>query len=200
VSPTQFHVNVKDGGLLDGTLIQVQNPDKSTDSYYSYMRGVPMGSSTRLLLASTVPVFSILTATEAILPPTISPQVNPAYFTGIALQNPSQAAASVTVEARSGAGALLGTTALTIPNGSRFSREVSELFGTTLPTGAYLHVTSSQPVQMVGLLGNDTSGVVVPVAVTILAGPPAPAPPPVTPSGGGGGGTGGGGSGSGKKP
>lgn len=199
VSPTQFQVTVKDGGVLDGALIQALNPDNSTDNYYSYMRGVRMGVSAQPLLAETVPVFSILTATEAVLPSTISPLVNPSYFTGIALQNPSPATASVLVEARSGAGALLGSTAVTIPNGSRFSREASELFGFVLPTGAYMHVMSSAPVQVLGLLGNVTTEAVLPIAATILAGPPPPAPPPVTGSGGGGGGggTGGGGGGGG---
>jgi hypothetical protein len=197
VSPTQFRVTVRETGLLDGTLIQALNPDNSTDNYYSYMRGVPMGVSAQPLLAETVPVFSILTATEAVVPSTISPQVNPSYFTGIALQNPSPAAASVLVEARSGAGTLLGSTVVTIPNGSRFSREASELFGFVLPTSAYMHVISSQPVQLLGLLGNATTEVLLPIAATILAGPAPPAPPPVTPSGGGGGGGGGGGTGSG---
>ena len=175
VSPTQFQVTVREAGVLDGTLIQAINPDNSTDTYYSYMRGVPMGTSAQPLLADTVPVFSLLTATEAVLPSTISPQVNPDYFTGIALQNPSPATASVTVEARSGAGALLGSTVVTIPNGYRFSREASEIFGSSLPSGAYMHVISSQPVQVLGLLGNEKTGVVLPIAATIVAGPAPPA-------------------------
>jgi uncharacterized membrane protein YgcG len=212
VSPTQFLVTAREAARLDGALIQAINPDNSTDSYYSYMRGVPMGATAQPLLAVTVPVFSILTATEAVLPSTISPQVNADYFTAIALQNPSAAAASVLVEARSAAGALLASTAVTIPNGSRFSREASELFGSTLPTGAYMHVLSSQPVQVLGLLGNAKTSVVLPIAPKIVAGPAPPAPPPITPSGGsgggsagsggsgGGGGGGGSGGGNGKKP
>lgn len=195
VSPTEFRVTLRAGGMLDGAMFQAQNPDRSTDTYYSYMRGVPIGVSARPLLAKTVPVFSILTATEAVLPSTISPQVNPAYFTAIALQNPSPATALVTIEARSGAGALLGTSTVSLANHSRFSREASELFGFTLPTGAYLHVLSTQPVQVEGLLGCDTTHVVLPLAPTTLAGPPAPVAPPPTPSGGGGGGSGGSGGG-----
>ncbi len=190
VSATQFRVTVKDGGLLDGTLISVQNPDKSTDSYYSYMRGVPVGVSAQPLLAQTVPIFSILTATEAVLPSTISPQLNADYFTGIALQNPSQSPVAVTIEGRSGAGALLASTVVTIPNGARFSGEASELFGATLPTGAYMHVLSTLPVQVLGLLGNEKMRIVLPIAATVLAGPAGPAPPPVTASGGGGAGSG----------
>jgi len=199
VSPTEFRVTLREAAMLDGAFFTVQNPDKSTDTYYSYMRGVPQGTSTRSLLAKTVPIFSILTATQAVLPSTISSQLNPDYFTAIALQNPSAATAQITIQALSGTGALLGSTTIALPNHTRFTREASELFGFTLPTGAYMQVLSTQPVQVEGLLGRDSTQVVLPLAPTILAGPPAPvAPPPTTSGGGGGGGTGGGGGGGGK--
>jgi uncharacterized membrane protein YgcG len=197
VSPTEFQVTLREASMLDGALFQIQNPDNSTDNYYSYMRGVPMGATAQPLLAKAVPIFSILTATEAALPSTISPQVNPAYFTAIALQNPSPGTASVTIDARSSAGAVLGSTTIALPNHSKFVREASELFGFTLPTGAYLHVLSDQPVQVEGLLGCNTNNTVQPLVAAILAGPPAPVAPPPTTSGGGGGGSGSGGSGGG---
>ena len=171
ISPTQFLVTLRETGTLDGALITVQNPDNSIDTYYSYMRGVPVGQSTRPLLAQTTPVFSIATANEAILPPTISSQVNADYFTGLALQNPNAATASVTVEAHSANGGLIGSQAVTLTSGARISREVSEWFGVTLPTGGYLHVVSAQPVQVLGLLGNDSTGVVLPIMPNILSGP-----------------------------
>ena len=194
VSPTQVVATVRSAGLLDGTLIQVQNPDKTTDSYYSYMRGVPLGQSTVPLLAVTTPVFSIQTATQAILPPTISPLVNPAYFTAIALQNPNVLPATIAVEAHNASGALTGVATVTLPFRARLTREVAELLGAPLPTGGYLRVLSSQPVQVMGLLGNTQTGVVLPVNVNVISGPALPPPPPPTPTGGGGGGgTGGGG-------
>jgi hypothetical protein len=199
VSPVEFRVTLREAGALDGALITAQNPDNSIDTYYSYMRGVPAGQSSRSLLARTVPVFSINTAFEATLPPTISSQVNPNYFTALALQNPNPASADITVEARSANGALSGATLVTLASGARITREVSEWFGATLPTGGYLHIVSAQPVQMIGLLGNDQTGVVLPVAVDILRSPsPAPLPPP-TPSGGSGGDSGGSSSGKGGK-
>ncbi len=194
VSPTQFQVVAKQAGPLDGVQFVALNPDNSTDSYFSYMRGVPQGVSSQPLLAVTVPVFSLLTATEAVLPSTISTQLNPDYFTGIALQNPSPGPVAVTVEARASDTSLLGTTAFTLTNGSRISREASELFGATLPTGAYMRVLASQPVQVMGMLGRVSTGTVLPLAAKIVAGPPAPAPPPTVSGSGGGGG-----SGSGKK-
>jgi hypothetical protein len=196
ISPTQFQVTLHEAALLDGVLITAQNPDNSTDTYYSYLRGVPIGKSTRSLLAKAVPVFSINTAYEAILPATISSQVNPSYFTGFAMQNPNAVAASVTLESHSANGSLLRSVAVTLPPGTRIMRELSEWFGAPLPTGAYLHIVTAQPVQMLGLLGNDSNNVLQPVVVNILR---APAPPPPAdagvPSGNQGGGGGSGGSG-----
>jgi hypothetical protein len=185
VSPQEILVTVKEAGVLDATKIQVTNPDKSTDTYYSYMRGVPMGVSARPLLARTVPAFSSLTIFEAVLPSTISPLVNADYFTAIAWQNPSAADAVVTLESHAAGGGLTGSTTVTLPSGSRLTREVSELLGAVLPTGSYLHVSSTQPVQMLGLLGNDRTGAVIPVAMVVLNAPPPPPVPVVGPSGGG---------------
>jgi len=199
VSPTEFRVTLREAGVLDGALITVQNPDNSIDTYYSYMRGAPVGQSSRPLLARAVPVFSISTAFEATLPPTISSQVNPNYFTALALQNPNGASADITVEAHAANGALTGSTLVTLASGARITREVSEWFGAALPTGGYLHIVSAQPVQMQGLLGNDQTGVVLPIAVNILSSPAAAPQPPPSPSGGSGGDSGGSSSGKGGK-
>jgi hypothetical protein len=150
-----------------------------------------MGVSARPLLARTVPAFSTKTMFEAVLPSTISPMVNADYFTAIALQNPSAADTVVTLESHDSGGALTGSTTVTLPSGSRLTREVSELLGSVLPTGNYLRAISPQPVQMLGLLGNDRTGVVIPVAMVVLSAPaPPPVPVPAPTGGGGGGGTG----------
>ena len=100
------------------------------------------------------------------------------------------------LEAHSADGTLTGTTTFALPAGGRVSREISELFGAVLPTGGYLRVKSAIPVQAMGLLGNETTRVVLPVAMTILsAGPAAPAADSGVKNGGGGGGGGGGNSG-----
>jgi hypothetical protein len=88
------------------------------------------------------------------------------------LQNPGAAAAVVTVESHDAGGVLTGSTTVTLPSGSRLTREVSELLGSVLPTGSYLHVSSPQAVQMLGLLGNDRTGVVIPVSMVVLSAPP----------------------------
>jgi hypothetical protein len=92
ISPTQIQVTLKAPALLDGTQITAVNPDKSSDTYFSYLRAAEIGQSSRPLLAGTVPVFSINTGVAAALPSTISPLVNPDYFTAVALQNPNSSA------------------------------------------------------------------------------------------------------------
>ena len=85
--------------------------------------------------------------------------------------------AVVTVEAHGAGGAVTGSTTVTLPSGGRLTREVSELLGSVLPTGSYLRVVSAQPVQALGLLGNDKAGTVMPVAMVVLNAPAAPAAP-----------------------
>ena len=79
----------------------------------------------------------------------------------------------VTVESHAADGALTGSTTVTLPSGGRLTREVSELLGSVLPTGSYLRVVSAQPVQALGLLGNDKTGAVMPVAMVVLNAPAA---------------------------
>ena len=110
-------------------------------------------------------------AFEADLPSTISPLVNPDYFTAIALQNCGLAASTITIDAMSAAGVATGTAQITLQPHNRIQREVSELFGAALPTGAYLHVAASEPVQMLGLLGSNSTGVVTPVWPAVVRAP-----------------------------
>jgi hypothetical protein len=41
---------------MTGQKIQVVNPDGSQDTYFSYMRGIPLGESSQHLLARAVPI------------------------------------------------------------------------------------------------------------------------------------------------
>ena len=78
-------------------------------------------------------------------------------------------------------GTLTASTVVNLLFGERASSaSFPEWFGTPLGTGAYLHIMSANPVQMLGMLGNESTGTVMPVVVTILR---APAPPPPPDSG-----------------
>jgi len=151
---------------MTGQKIQLVNPDGSQDTYFSYMRGIPVGWSTQPLLAGAVPVFSSVTHSWAVFTP-IAPASN-SQFTGIALQNPSVSPANVTVGLYSSTNALLGTSSFTLPSGYRLMEETSELAqGANPGVGSYLVVTSTQPVQVFGFLGDNASETVIPFTAAL---------------------------------
>jgi hypothetical protein len=146
--------------------IQVVNPDGSQDTYFSYMRGIPLGQSSQPLLAGAVPIFSSVTHSWAMF--TLIAPASISQFTGIALQNPSVAPANVTVGLYSSTNTLLGTSSFTLPSGYRLMGETSELAqGATPGLGSYVVVTATQPVQVFGFLGDNTSGAVIPFTAAL---------------------------------
>jgi hypothetical protein len=84
-------------------------------------------------------------------------------FTGIALQNPSVAPATVNVALYSAANTLLGSSSFTLTGGYRLVGETSELTQGAVPgMGSYLVVSSTQPVQVFGLVGDVGAGTLTP--------------------------------------
>jgi IPT/TIG domain len=161
VSPGEIQFTLAAATQMTGQKIQVVNPDGSQDSYFSYMRGVPVGSSNRPLLASALPIFSAVTHSWAVFGPMAAAAST--QFTGLAVQNPNLTPTDVTVALYSPANVLLGSSTLSVPAGNRLMRETSELAqGVIPPIGSYVVVTSSQPVQAFGFWGDDGSGTVTP--------------------------------------
>jgi hypothetical protein len=89
-------------------------------------------------------------------------------FTGIAVQNPSLAPATVSVALYSSTNALLGSSSFTLPSGYRLMGETSELAQGAVPgAGSYLVVASTQPIQVFGLVGDIGAGAVTPFAAMV---------------------------------
>jgi hypothetical protein len=160
-SPTEIDFTLAQDTNMTGQKIQVVNPDGSQDTYFSYLRGIPLGASNQPLLASATPVFSsnaYSSATFAPVRPALASQ-----FTGIALQNSQLAAVNVTVALYSASGGLLGSSVTALPGGYRMMRDMAELTqGAIAPAGSYLTVTASQPVQVFGFTGDYAVGAVTP--------------------------------------
>src|SRR5215472_15127282 len=95
VSPQEIQFTLAEATNMTGQKIQVVNPDGSQDTYFSYMRGIPLARSSQPLLANAVPIYSSVTHSKAVFAPVV-PASN-SQFTGIAVQNPNVAPASVTV-------------------------------------------------------------------------------------------------------
>ena len=163
VSSNEIQFTLAQATEISGKKIQVVNPDGSQDTYFSYLRGIPLGQSARSLLAGAVPIFSTGTSSHALFAP-VAPDAG-TQFAGLAIQNPSQAAAEVTVELYSEAGGLLGSATTTVPSGYHLMREIPELTNWAVPaTGSFVLVSSTQPVQVFGFLGDDAAGTVTPFA------------------------------------
>ena len=161
VSPQEIQIVLAEPAQMTGTKIQVVNPDGSQDTYFSYMRGTPLGQSVRPLLASAVPIFSSLTHSQTVFAASVSTVAS--EFGGIAAQNPDLAPATVTFTLLSSTNAPLGSSTVVIPSGYRLMRETSELAqGVVPPPGSYLVVSSDVPIQVFGFLADDAAGTVLP--------------------------------------
>lgn len=159
VSPSEIQIVLAEPTQMTGKKIQVNNPDGSQDTYFSYMRGIPLGQSSEPLLASAVPIFSSATYSQAVFA-TADPTTS--QFSGIAVQNPNLSPATVTFTLFSAADAPLGNSTIVVPFGNRMMRDMFELTGVTPPQGSYVVVSSDVPVEMFGFLGDNVSGTVVP--------------------------------------
>lgn len=159
VGPNEIDIVLAEPTQMTGKKIQVTNPDGSQDTYFSYMRGIPMGQSDQALLSSAMPIFSSVTYARAAFS-TADPATG--EFSGLAVQDPNLAAATVNFSLFSSTNTPLGSSTMVIPAGNRMMREMSELIGVTPPQGSYVVVSSDVPVQVFGFLGNTVTGTVVP--------------------------------------
>jgi hypothetical protein len=161
ISPQEIRFTLAADTNMTGQKIQVFNPDGSQDTYFSYLRGIPLVTSTQPLLSGAVPIFSSMTYSWAEFSP-MAP-ASASQFTGIALQNPTVATANVTVALYSPANTLLGSSSLAVPSGYRLMLETSELAQGAVPgPGSYLVVASTRPVQVFGFVGDNAAGQVIP--------------------------------------
>ncbi len=163
VSPNEIQFTLAQTTNMTGQKIQVVNPDGSQDTYFSYLRGVPLVQSGRPLLQTTVPIFSSVTHSTALFGPLAA--MSQTQFSGVAVQNPSTVSADVTVSLYSAQNVILGSSTITVPPGYRFMAETSELiYGIAPPAGSFIAVSSNQPVQSFGFTADGAQSTVLPFA------------------------------------
>jgi len=162
ISPSEIQLTLPLAARIDGLEITARNPDDSSSRYISHWRGTPAGESAEPLIARTIPLFTQRTTRSAVLPPAAITRVEPDYILALALQNPGLVPAEITVASGPGTGARI-----LLPPGGRFSREIGELLGTTSSAQGAVTVNSSEPIQVLGLLGNRRAGTVTPLALTV---------------------------------
>jgi len=159
VSPNLIQVTLRDAAEIRGQRIRIKNGNEQV-TYFPYQRTTAIGKSTHLLIAESFPLFSQTALTIGYFRPTL----HGTMFSGLAVQNLNSTTAAVTLQLFSNTGTLLATQSESVTKNSTFTRDLVELFpGVTPADGTRLTVTSNKAIQMLGLLGNDASGMVLPV-------------------------------------
>ena len=108
-------------------MVSVTNPDLTSATSFATLRTADLGKSTIPLLAVTEAIFPLQTRASAVF---AAPATG--TFFALALQNPGPADSIVSVELWD-AGEAVASATLTLPSGTKVSREVSELFPGVIP-------------------------------------------------------------------
>jgi hypothetical protein len=148
---------------IRGKRIRVTNDNNEKAEYYPYQRTTRLGTSTHPLIASSIPLFAQTTWTLGFFRPTLQGTI----FSGLALQNLNPVKANVVLRLFSKSGVLLSVQRVALGVNVSMARDLSELFPGVVPaTGTKLKVSSDQPIQMLGLLGDDSTRTLLPVNPT----------------------------------
>jgi IPT/TIG domain len=159
ISANEIQITLAQDFAIEGKRVRVTTGQERA-SYYPYQRTRRLGTSTHALIAASYPMFSHTTWAEAYFKPVLQGSM----FSGLALQNLNSSTAVVTAQLFSSVGVLLATRAVSLPTNTRLVRDLVEMFPGQVPgNGTTVKVTSTVPVQMLGLLGDDASGTVNPV-------------------------------------
>jgi hypothetical protein len=162
VSASQIDVVLPEGLQMDGVRVRVKNKTGERAEYFSYLRSQPLGQSSNALVNQCYPLFSRRTYTSA----SLAWIRNATTFTALAVQNPGTSSAEITLEMRSAANQALGRVSIPLPPGSRITRDLADFFAQAPAEATSVHVTSTQQVQLLGLLGDATAGEVAPAIVS----------------------------------
>jgi hypothetical protein len=84
-------------------------------------------------------------------------------YSGLALQNLQAAPVGVSVSLVAANGSTLGKRSVSLAPNTRLTKKMVELVSTPPPAGSSWLVRSNAPVQMLGLNGDDSTGIVTPI-------------------------------------
>ena len=161
VSPTEMRFTLSEATNMTAARVKVVNPDSSTSTYYSYLRGIPAATSSRTLLSMTRAIFSGTTRSLSTFGPI--PQLTGAQYAAVALQNPNLTTAYAIALLYAEDGTLLHWSVRALRSSHRLTLELSELFnGVAPPPGASVKVFSTAPLEMFGLLCDEEAWTVTP--------------------------------------
>jgi hypothetical protein len=147
---------------IRGRRIRVTNANKELVMYYPYQRTTRQGVSTHTLIASSIPLFAETTWKIGFFRPTLTGTI----FSGLALQNLNTVKANVVLRLTRN-GAVVATQSIVLGVKSSMARDLAELLpGAVANAGTRLRVSSDQPIQMMGLLADESTRTVLPINPT----------------------------------
>lgn len=164
VNANLIRITLTNATDMENRQIRVTNPSTNEQAtYYSYQRTVTVGASTHALVAASYPLFSRAQWTLGYFKPVL----NGTVFSALALQNLKATATVVRLDLNSASGTLLASQLVPLSANSVMIRDLKEFFpAATAATGTEVKISSAVPVQALGLVGDDASGVVLPVELS----------------------------------
>jgi hypothetical protein len=159
ITPQEIDLTLNEQTTLDSQSFQVVNPDGSSDTYYSYLRGAPIHPPSRSFLQTVEPAFPLKTGAVATIGPL--PAFAASQYCALALQNPTGGPLVVTLQLSSQPGQ---SSMVVLPSTTRVVDELSVLLNGLVPQpGDTLRITATSPVQILGILVDEQTGTALPV-------------------------------------
>jgi hypothetical protein len=160
-SPTEMQFVLARSTDVRGLRITASGATNSV-TYYAYMRGITSQRSSRALLATTEPIFTVAQRTRATLAPTLS--MSGSQYEAVALQNPTLGGVSVRVSLHAANGTVIHEAVRTLAARERLVLEASEMLdGIAPPVGSTIVVTASAAIDVFSLLCDEGLSTVLPV-------------------------------------
>jgi hypothetical protein len=165
VSSSLIRITLTASINMENRRVQVQDPGTNeTAVYFSYQRPTSVGASSHTLVANSYALFARKKRTLGYFRSVLSGTA----FTALSLQNPGSASTTARLDLLTVPGSTVITSnVVTLGANTRITRDLREFFPTAVPDNSTeVKVTSAAPIQMLGLVGDDATGVMLPVTAS----------------------------------
>lgn len=163
VSDSEIDLVLGEQVRMDTQFVILSNPDKSTVTYFAYIRGVEAVKSTVPVVASAMAMFPALVYLR-VQTQQNSRGINNNLVTALSIQNPNSAPVTIKLEAETPATGKIAETTITLNFGEKITRDLGEFFSFQLNPGTTVKATSTLPVQFLGFVADPTGGAATPFA------------------------------------
>jgi len=163
VSSSLIRITLTTSTNMENRRVQVQDPGTNeTAIYFSYQRPTSVGASSHKLVANSYALFARTKRKLGYFRSVLSGTA----FTALSLQNLGSASTTAHLDLLTVPGGNVITSKLvTLGVNTRITRDLREFFPTAVPDNSTeVRVTSTAPIHMLGLVGDDVTSVMLPVA------------------------------------